>query len=134
MKAITQRFWIVCGLITWLGWAAIGAAAETASPVGKWKWSIDRGGRTIETTLTIKQEGDRLTGTVTGPNNTETPVQELKFKDGELSFKVTREWSGQKMVITYKGKLHGDTIKGTSERDRDGEKTTRDWEAKRVKE
>jgi len=71
---------------------------------------------------------------VTGRNNTETPVQDLKFQNGELTFKVTREWNGQKMVLTYKGKVEGDTIKGTVERDRDGEKTTRDWEAKRVKE
>ncbi|MCX7865602.1 hypothetical protein [Limisphaera sp. VF-2] len=126
--------WTFLCVVSWLAWTAACWSADKPAVVGKWKWSIERGGQTIETTLTIKQEGDKLTGTVTGRNNTETPVQDLKFEKGELSFKVTREWNGQKMVLSYKGKLEGDTIKGTVERDRDGEKTTRDWEAKRVKE
>ncbi len=134
MKTSPMAAWAflcVLGLLTWAG-ASLGA--ESAAVVGKWKWSVERGGQTFETTLTLKQDGGKLTGTVTGRNNTETPVQDLKFQNGELTFKVTREWNGQKMVLTYKGKVEGDTIKGTVERDRDGEKTTRDWEAKRVKE
>lgn len=126
--------WMFLCVVGWLTWTATGWSADHPAVAGKWKWSVERGGQTFETTLTIKQEGDKLTGTVTGRNNTETPVQDLKFEKGELSFKVTREWNGQKMVLSYKGKLEGDTIKGTVERDRDGEKTTRDWEAKRVKE
>ncbi|MCS7090551.1 MAG: hypothetical protein RMN51_11360 [Verrucomicrobiota bacterium] len=134
MKTSLRSLNAIFGLIAWLSWLSLSSAADTPSPVGKWKWTIQRGDQTIETTLTIKQEGDKLTGTVTGRNNTETPVQDLKFENGELSFKVTREWNGQTVVISYKGKIEGDTIKGTTERDRDGEKTTRDWEAKRVKE
>jgi hypothetical protein len=134
MKTIARSALVVLALTACLAWAVTGVAAEASALTGKWKWTVGRGDRTFDMTLTVKQEADKLTGTITGRNNTESPVQDLKFKDGEVSFKVTREWNGQKMVLTYKGKLEGDTIKGTVERDRDGEKTTQDWEAKRVKE
>jgi len=134
MKTRARAWMAALITIASLAWATSLVAAESSALTGKWKWSVGRGDRTFDLTLTIKQEGDKLTGTLSGRNNTESPVEDLKFKDGEVSFKVTREWNGQKMVLTYKGKLEGDTIKGTVERDRDGEKTTRDWEAKRVKE
>ena len=35
--------------------------------------------------------------------------------------------------MKYSGKLAGDTIKGKMEFDRNGEATSRDWEAKREK-
>lgn len=131
-------------LTTWLGTAACSLlvsgliatafAADKANATGKWKWSVERGGQTMETTLTLKQDGEKLTGTVTGRNNTETAIEDGKVKDGEVSFKVTRERGGQKFTMAYKGKLSEDAIKGTSEFERDGQKTSRDWEAKRVKE
>jgi hypothetical protein len=117
-----------------LGLSASASAADKASAAGKWKWSVERNGQTMETTLTLKQEGEKLTGTVTGRNNTETPIDEGKIKDGEVTFKVTREFNGQKFTMAYKGKVSEDTIKGTIESERDGQKRTRDWEAKRVKE
>ncbi len=129
---------------TWLGLAALGfcvvgmsisaLAADKPGATGKWKWSFDRGGQTVETTLTLKQDGEKLTGAVTGRNNTETAIEDGKVKDGEVSFKVTREFNGQKFTMAYKGKVSEDTIKGTIESERDGQKRSRDWEAKRVKE
>jgi hypothetical protein len=131
-------------LRTWLGAAAFGLlvvglsgaafAADKASATGKWKWSFERGGQTMETTLTLKQDGEKLTGAVTGRNNTETAITDGKVKDGEVSFKVTREREGQKFTMAYKGKVSEDVIKGTIESERDGQKNSREWEAKRVKE
>lgn len=131
-------------LKAWLGAAAFGLlvaglsipafAADKAGAAGKWKWSFERGGQTVETTLTLKQEGEKLTGSVTGRNNTETAIEEGKIKAGEVSFKVTRERGGTKFVMNYKGKVSEDTIKGTIESERDGKKNSREWEAKRVKE
>lgn len=130
-------------LNTWLGVAAFSLfvalstsafAADKASPAGKWKWSYERNGQTIETTLTLKLDGEKLTGAVTGRNNTETAIEDGKIKDGEVSFKVTRERNGTKFTALYKGKVSEETIKGTIETERDGQKNSRDWEAKRVKE
>jgi hypothetical protein len=44
---------------------------------------------------------------------------------------VTREFNGNKVVMKYSGKVSGDTIKGKSESQRDGQPQTRDWVAKR---
>lgn len=89
--------------------------------------------QTRELTLKLKLEGDKLTGAMLGRDNQETPIEDASFKDGEVAFAVTRERNGQKFTIKYKGKVEGDTIKGKSEFDRNGEKQSRDWEAKREK-
>ena len=58
------------------------------------------------------------------------PIQDTKYKDGDLSFKVVRERQGRKMTSTYTGKVKGDTITGKVQF---GENQSRDWEAKRAK-
>ena len=108
---------------------------DKAALAGTWKWSVTVNDQTRETTLKLKQDGDKVTGVViTGQNNTETAIEEATFKDGELSFKVTRERNGMKRTTKYTGKLSGDSIKGKAESERNGETQSRDWEAKRVKE
>src|SRR5438874_1399110 len=103
---------------------------------GKWKWTMQRqngGGR--EVTLSLKQEGNKLTGTISGIGfGGETEIQDGSFKDGQVTFKVTRTRAGQDVTTTYTGKLQGDTIKGVVDTDMRGNKIPRDWEAHRVKE
>jgi hypothetical protein len=109
------------------------AADDKPNPTGTWKWSVTMGGQMRETTLKLKLDGDKLTGAVIGRNNNETPIEDAKFKDGTISFKVTRERNGQKFTTKYEGKLSGDTIKGKSSSERNGQVQMRDWEAKRAK-
>ncbi len=105
------------------------AWAADENPNGTWKWSVERNGQTTETKLTLKLEGDKLSGTITGRDGKETPIEEASYKDGEVKFQVTRERDGNKLVIKYSGKLSGDTITGKSEA---GERS-RDWKAERQK-
>lgn len=106
---------------------------KAADATGTWKWSFTtQNGQTRETTLKLKQDGDKLTGTITGRNNQENKIEDGMVKDGEVSFKVTREFNGNTFVIKYHGKLSGDSIKGKSEFERNGETQSRDWEAKRA--
>src|SRR4051812_41399115 len=109
----------------------VAAPALAADPTGTWKWSVDRNGQTIETTLKLKMEEKKLTGTISGRNNTETAIEDGKVDGDDISFTVTREFNGNKMVQKYNGKLSGDTIKGKVEFERNGEKQSRDWEAKK---
>lgn len=98
---------------------------------GTWKSSFtNQDGQVRESTFKFKAEGEKLTGTISGRNN-DTAIDEGKIKGDEVSFKVTREFNGNKMVISYTGKVSGDTITGKSESERDGEKRSRDWVAKR---
>jgi len=104
---------------------------DAANPTGTWKWSVTMNNRTRETKLRLKLEGEKLTGAVVGHNNRETAIDAAAFKDGEVSFALTRERNGQKFTAKCKDKLQGDTINGTVETERDGKSRSRSWEAKR---
>jgi len=132
MKKRTSQFWCVMafGLLVVLG---LGTAALAAEPTGTWKWSVERNGQTFETTLKLEQpEGSVLQGSISGRQGTMTPIEDGKFEKDTVSFKVTREFNGNKVVMAYEGKLSGDTIKGTTKFTRDGETQSRDWEAKKA--
>jgi len=108
------------------------SAADSKSDVtGTWKSSFtNQNGQVRESTFKLKAEGEKLTGTVSGRNN-DTAIEEGKITGDQVSFQVTREFGGNKMVIKYSGKVSGDTITGKSESQRDGQPQTRDWVAKR---
>ena len=98
---------------------------------GTWKSSFtNQNGEVRETVIKLKQEGEKVTGTVSG-RNADTAIEEGTIKGEEVSFKVTREFQGNKVVTKYSGKVSGDTITGKSESDRDGQARTRDWVAKK---
>jgi hypothetical protein len=103
------------------------------NPTGTWKWTVNFGGQESERVLKLKLEGDKLSGTISGGQGGESKIEDGKYKDGEVTFKVNRERNGQKFTMSYSAKVSGDTLKGKTEFDRDGEKTTREFEAKREK-
>src|SRR5262249_23645669 len=108
--------------------ASTRAEDKKSDPVGTWKWSITTpNGQTRETTLKIAKDGDKYSAMI-GRGNRETKADKVEFKNGELSFEVSRERQGQKNTAKYKGKVEGDTIKGTIDI---GRGSPRDWEAKR---
>ena len=126
---------------TWKCFALVGVVALLMSGVpalaadrvdGTWEWSVTTpNGQTFEQRAKLKQEGEKLTGVIMGRNNQETEIKDGKLSsEGELTFNVTRERQGQTVTTKYKGKVEGDTIKGTSERD-GGQ--SREWVAKRAK-
>ncbi len=127
-----MRLFLVPALIVaFVGMTCLAQAAEKAHPSGTWKWSVTFGGQTREMTLKLKLEKHQLTGTLVREGH-ETPIQNAKYKDGDVSFTVVREVNGQKMTFKYTGKVSGDTIKGKVAFERQGQAMSRDWEAKRV--
>ena len=60
---------------------------------------------------------------------TETKIEDATVKDGKVSFTVTRERNGNKIVQKFSGKLEGDTLKLKIERE--GQEA-REVEAKRA--
>ena len=113
------------------------AQDKKTDPTGTWKWETERNGQKRETTLVLKLEGDKLSGTATvggGKGKAmEVKIEDAKFKDGEVSFTVTREFNNQKRVTKYVAKVDGDTMKGTATTDRDGKEDKQEFEAKRAK-
>jgi hypothetical protein len=119
-------------LVVLVGLTSYVRAADKPNPTGTWKWSVKMGEQTREFTLKLKLDGDKLTGSMPGRDGKETPIADAKYKDGELSFTITREREGQKFTSKYSGKVSGDTIKGKVEFTREGQTQSRDWEAKRA--
>ena len=120
-------------VVAFVGLVGVARAADAPSPTGTWKGTVKFGDQEREFTLKLKAEGDKLTGSMSGRQGQENKIEDGTYKNGEVAFKVTREFNGQKFVIKYKGKVSGDTIKGKTEFDRNGETMSRDWEAKRAK-
>ncbi|MEO6808834.1 MAG: hypothetical protein ABI353_06955 [Isosphaeraceae bacterium] len=124
--------WVaVVGLVVGLSAPEVKAADDKANATGTWKSSVERNGQTFETTLKLTQDGEKLTGTISGRNGTETAIEDGQVKGDDVSFKVTRTFNDNTFVMTYKVKVSGDSLKGKVEFERNGETQSRDWEAKR---
>ena len=88
-------------------------------------------------TLTLKQDGEKLTGKLSSPGRDggearETEISEGSVKGADVAFSVTREFNGNKITSNYTGKLSADAITGKIEsKDRDGNDRSRDWTAKK---
>jgi hypothetical protein len=80
---------------------------------GKYKTSFTTpDGQTREGTMTLKAEGEKLTGSVSG-RQSEVEIQEGKVSGDDVSFVVIRNFGGNEVKINYKGKVTGNDIKFT---------------------
>lgn len=126
-----KRVVLATFVLALVGFVRVAVGADDAT--GTWKWTERRGDQDRERTAKLKAEGDKLTGTILGRDNQETPISDGSIKDGKISFTYTREFNGQKFSSKYTGTLSGDTITGKIEGERNGEKTSADWKATRQK-
>lgn len=110
---------------------ALAAAALAADQIsGKWVWETrgfgfgGGGGAPMKTTLTLKAEGSKLTGTITVPSfgggppdpgtppqMEEVPISNGKIEGNNISFEVTREMMGVTRTTKYEGVLSGGELK-----------------------
>ena len=127
MKAILGMALVVgiCGLA--------GAADDKAEPVGTWKCEYEIGGQQRKSDLTIKKDGENLSGTMSWTDQKDEPLKDLKLKEGTLTFSAVRKLMGNEITIEYTLKIDGDKLKGKGASDFGGEKREWDIEAKREK-
>jgi hypothetical protein len=90
-------------------------ATQPAGATGTWKWTSEGFGGQVETVLTLKQDGEKLTGTITGFQDEVMEIRDGKVQDGQITFKVVRDFGGQEWVTTYTGKIEGSSLKGRQE-------------------
>jgi len=97
----------------------LAVTASAADLDGRWSWSeAGRRGNTVTIVLTLKVNGTKLTGTITGanPGRGGGAPEEIKISNGkvngnEFSFKVTQSGrGGMSMTTEYKGTLNEDTL------------------------
>jgi hypothetical protein len=88
-----------------------GALPTVAGDVnGKWTAEVQGGDQVYPITLTLKADGDKLTGTMGGPGG-EYPINEGTIKGDEVSFNVVIDFNGNSLKLIYTGKVAGDEIK-----------------------
>ncbi len=107
---------------------------KAADVSGKWTSTFKRSdGTAMETTLNLKQSGDKLTGTQSF-NENETELRDGRVQGSEVSFRTQRERDGRTVTAKYRGKVQADgSIKGEIESDWTGEVRHLEWEAKKSK-
>ena len=81
------------------------ASRRQTEPDRHRKWTVKMGDQSRDMTLKLKLDGDQLTGSMPGRDGKETPIADATYKDGALSFTITRERNGQKMTTKYAGKV-----------------------------
>lgn len=96
---------------------------------GQWTASFNTQIGEQHYTFTFKVDGEKLTGTAKSDNGTVT-IENGTVKGDDVSFVENLDYQGQKLAITYVGKVSGDEIKFT--RDVAGA-AKEDLVAKRVK-
>lgn len=107
-----------------------GISAFAADVSGKWVAQVPgQGGQMREVTFNLKADGGQLTGTVTTRRG-DLPITDGKVDGDHISFSQVMEFNGNQVKINYKGKVSGDQIEFTRERE-GGEGQTAQFTAKR---
>jgi hypothetical protein len=109
------------------------AAAFAGDPSGSWKWTMTTPNGDIESTATLALKDGQITGTYSNSYG-DSAISNGTFKDDAIAFDVVRDFGGNKFVLKYRGKLDGDTIKGTIDIPGidGGDPRKADWNAKRA--
>jgi hypothetical protein len=84
----------------------IAALAFGADVTGKWTGQMQTRGETANATFVFKNDGGKVTGTMTGPQG-EVALQDMKVEGDQISFTTT----GGNAKIVFKGTVAGDEIK-----------------------
>jgi hypothetical protein len=103
---------------------ALAVMVYAADATGKWSFETQgRNGPTTQT-LSLKQDGGSLTGTLAGGRGGETQITDGKVDGDHVSFNVVREFRGNQMTIKYTGVISGDEMKLTIDTGRGPQEVT----------
>ena len=90
------------------GGARSGASVD---PSGEWELVVRSPQGDINSHLSLRREGERLTGTLTGPAGA-TPVQNAVMTGNQLRFTTSLQIGTDTMEATVTATVEGDTIRG----------------------
>jgi hypothetical protein len=82
------------------------------SVAGKWDMTVDSDQGSMQTTLDVKQDGKKITGTLTGPQGA-GPI-EGEYADGKLTFSLSFDGPNGSMQIGFTATMKADgSLAGT---------------------
>jgi hypothetical protein len=85
-------------------------ALAQGSVDGTWSGEVQGGRGPQQVTLTLKAEGGKLTGAVTGGRGGDVPIQEGTFSGNTLKFRTRQQGRGGEVTLNWTGTLKGDEI------------------------
>src|ERR1039458_199123 len=92
--------------------AGLAFSAFAADISGQWTATFNTQVGEQHYTYTFKVDGEKVTGTAKSDTAT-TEIQNGTIKGDDVSFVENLDYQGQKLPITYTGKVSGDEIKFT---------------------
>lgn len=116
----------VCGLVS-------AADDKKVDPVGTWKCEYKIGDQQRTSTLTLKKDGDKVTGTMTWSDQKDEKLKDVKLKGDTLTFSAVRKLMGNEIPIDYTFTIDGDKLKGKGSAVFNGEKQEFDITGMRAK-
>ena len=102
--------------------------------LGTWQFEIETpNGNVLKPVLEITKDeaGKKLVGKYTSQQGSELDVKTLKVEKNNLIVTVTTEYNGNSIQVDYKGRAHGNKMKGTLEYDFAGNTGEGEFMAKR---
>jgi hypothetical protein len=92
--------------------ASAGAGQAKTDLTGKWTFNVETGAGSGTPTITLKQDGEKLTGHYSGQLGEADLTGTIKGQ--EFTFKFTVDAQGNNLECTYKGTAESkDSLKGT---------------------
>ena len=109
MNPVTRSIALALAIV----WASALASAQSAASLsGTWSFNVETSAGSGTPTITLKQDGDKLTGHYSGQLGEADLAGSVK--DQAFNFKFTVELQGMKLENTYTGSVDGkDSLKGT---------------------
>jgi hypothetical protein len=92
------------------GLAVLSMAANAADVSGTWNMTVDIQGQTGSPVFTLKQEGEKVTGTYKGQLGEAPVTGTIKGNDLALSYKL--EAQGMALEVKYIGTVDGNSVSG----------------------
>jgi hypothetical protein len=77
---------------------------------GTWAGEVQGGRGPQQVTLTLKADGGKLTGTVSGGRGGSINIEEGTISGGNIKFKSTQQGRGGQVTFNWSGTVKGDEI------------------------
>jgi hypothetical protein len=100
-----KRYALLVGLTTLTAWVAAQGSVN-----GTWTGEVQGGRGPQQVTLSLKADGGKLTGTLTGGRGGDIAIEEGTISGNALKFKSKQMGRGGEIVFNWTGTLKGDEI------------------------
>ncbi len=85
-------------------------SAFAAGADGTWTGTLATPNGDFAQVFKLKTDGDKLTGTMTGPDGTDIAISDGKIDGNNISFSVNLDFGGNSITLNYKGVVSEDQI------------------------